>query len=117
MIVLIGLLASATMTPAVDSQALCGRSYETIAKLGKQLGADKDVARFPSKNGLTTFYDRKGMTLWWIYSRRGHTSVVTCKRKVATETGYIDGRVEADCNGDRSGLCAAQAQRMVAVKF
>jgi hypothetical protein len=117
MIVLLGFLASTMMAAASDTQTLCGRTYETVTQLGKELGADKDVAHFPGKNGLTTFYDRRAMTLWWIYSRRGHAGFAMCKRKITTDAGYTGGRVEADCNGDRSGRCTVQAQRMVAVKF
>ncbi len=117
MIVLVGLLASAMMAQSAAPQALCGRTYDSMTQLRKELGADKDVARFAARDWVTTFYDRKAMTLWWIYSRQGHTSVATCKRKVATDNGYVDGPVEADCNSDEAGKCAAQAQRMVGVKF
>ncbi len=111
------LLAMSAMTPSTESQNLCGRTYATMTQLGQELRVGKDVANFPERDRVVTFYDRKTMTLWWLTKRRGQVSVATCKRKIATDSGYIDGRVEADCNGDRTGLCAAQAQRMAAAKF
>jgi len=111
------LAAAAAVVLPSNSQSLCGRDYATIQQLSRELQADKDVTRFPSRNGVATFFDRKSMTLWWLHSRRGSIAVVTCRRKIATDSGYVDGRVEADCNGDRTGLCTAQAQRMARVKF
>lgn len=112
-----GLVAMAAMTSPTETQNLCGRTYATLTQLGQELRVDKDVAHFPERDRVVTFYDRKTMTLWWLTKRRAHVSVATCKRKIVTDSGYVDGRVEADCNGDRTGLCAAQAQRMAAAKF
>lgn len=111
------LVAMTAMTPPPETQYLCGRTYATMTQLSQELRVDKDVAHFPEKDSVVTFYDRKAMTLWWLTKRRGRVSIATCKHKIATDNGYTDGRVEADCNGDRTGLCAAQAQRMAAAKF
>jgi hypothetical protein len=108
---------AASPSPSSNTQNLCGRKYTTLQQLQYNLEADKDVATFPPKNGVKTFFDHGAMTLWWLHLQRGNVAVVTCRRKIATDNAYVDGRVEADCNSDRSGLCVAQAQRMAQVKF
>ena len=112
---LIALLNSPTSMG--EAQNMCGRDYGNLQQLDHRLQADRNVLHFPNRDGVTTYFDQKAKTLWWLRLRKGTVIVASCRRKLATDKGFVDGQVEADCNGDQTGLCATQAQQMAQVKF
>lgn len=108
--------ASAMLLPA-ESKKLCGRPYATSSELKRDLIKDRNILKFPKGQGIETLYDREAMILWWFSTNRYGNVIATCKRKLLTDKGYVDVSVEADCNGDRTGMCVAQSQRMTRAKF
>lgn len=115
MLIMLSILAALSSGPA--GSELCGRSYQSIVELNHDLRSDPKVSHFAAKGDLTVYYDQERATLWWVKSTNKKPNIVSCKRKIPTENGFVDGSVEADCNADRSGLCAVQVSRMAAVKF
>jgi hypothetical protein len=101
-------------TPATASN-ICGREYVKIEQLVTDIKKDSQVTSFSKIHDISTYYDKLTMTLWWV--RIVRKSIVTCTKKIATDQGFIEGGVEADCNSDRTGICAAQAHEMAGVKF
>src|SRR5579872_1343148 len=98
-----------TMPNGANAATLCNREYTKIDSLIAQLKIDGNVKAFPERKSISVLFDRKSLTLWWVHNIHSENVIVTCKQKVPTRTGYIDGGVQADCNNDHSGTCVEQA--------
>ena len=96
---------------------LCGVTYDKSRNLEYALRSKPSIVQFTGKKGITAFFDRKNMTLWWVGPRVESGRIITCKEKIAKNNGFIESSVEADCAGDRSGACAAQASKMRKAKY
>lgn len=112
----IALLAVALPISA-NAASLCGREYENTKSLIAQLRSDDNVKGFPERKSMSVYFDGKALTLWWARKTRSGISIITCKQKVASANGFLDGGVQADCNQDRSGVCVDQARAMSRAKF
>ena len=100
-----------------DRKRLCGRDYHSASELLRELRGDSGASELMSPSGILVFFDRKDVTLWWFSDPSSPNPIITCRSKKTSDIGYLSQPVQADCEGDRTGACAAQAAAMASVKF
>lgn len=110
-------LVALALPLSANAASLCGREYETPKSLVTQLKSDVNVKAFPGRRSTSVYFDSKSMTLWWARNVRDRLLIITCKQKVRSDKGYVDGGVQADCNQDRSRACVEQTKAMTQAKF
>lgn len=78
--------------------------------------ANPHIDHDASYRNVFYWLDTEKMTVWWIHDVHGKPDYVTCIREWPTDHGLVDGPVDRDC-GKAKSACAAQARKMVGIKF
>jgi hypothetical protein len=117
------ILLALTLPMAAHAASLCDRKYRSAKSLVTQLKAAGHVQAMSNRsagsdrNAPSVYYDSRSLTLWWVRETRSGAGIITCKQKVLSRAGLVDGGVQADCGAVAGKICTLQAHAMRRAKF